>query len=106
MSLTSSLDDDSEYEVEDLLDIRYQNDEPEYLIKWKGHSHNVNSWEPHFNLNCPLLLLKFHQKHKHPRNTVVDIPETKEPYGFDRGLAPDFISMVTKRDDELFFLIK
>nr|CAH8847878.1 unnamed protein product [Trichobilharzia regenti] len=33
-------------------------------------------------------------------------PKGTEPYGFDRGLAPDFISMVTKKDDELYFLIK
>ena len=33
-------------------------------------------------------------------------PGGNEPYGFDRGLAPDFISMVTMKDDELYFLIK
>ncbi|KAF8569813.1 hypothetical protein P879_01292 [Paragonimus westermani] len=114
---SGSLDDESEFEVEELVDVRYDNGEPQYLIKWKGHPPEMNSWEPHFNLNCPLLLMKFHAERNRPRITVVDIvicvclmtllqPESTEPYGFDRGLPPDFINMVTKKDGELYFLIK
>ena len=31
-----------------------------YLIKWKGWSHEYNSWEPRSNLSCKKLLKEFH----------------------------------------------
>ncbi|GAA57157.1 hypothetical protein CLF_112256 [Clonorchis sinensis] len=37
MESADEFDEESEYEVEELLDVRYRNGEPEYLIKWKGH---------------------------------------------------------------------
>ncbi|KAG5446599.1 Chromobox protein 3, variant 2 [Clonorchis sinensis] len=108
MESADEFDEESEYEVEELLDVRYRNGEPEYLIKWKGHPsyREMNSWEPEYNLNCPQLLSKFNSKQNRQKTTIVDIPETNEPYGFDRGLAPDCISMVTQKDGELYFLIK
>ncbi|KAH8877504.1 Chromobox protein 3 isoform 2 [Schistosoma japonicum] len=97
---------EEEFEVEGILDIRTINGEPEYLIKWKGHSPSKNTWEPQSNLNCPVLLRRFLDKHAATEPTIATIPEGVEPYGFDRGLAPDFIDMVTKKDNELYFLIK
>ncbi|CAH8538954.1 unnamed protein product [Schistosoma bovis] len=102
----NSAGDEVEFEVEDILDMRTINGEPEYLIKWKGHSPSKNTWEPQSNLNCPVLLRRFLDKHAAIEPTVATIPEGSEPYGFDRGLAPDFINMVTKKDNELYFLIK
>ncbi|CAL8069694.1 unnamed protein product [Calicophoron daubneyi] len=98
--------DKIEFEVEELVDVRYVNGEAEYLIKWKNHSPDMNTWEPESNLHCPLLLRKFLAQRTAPQTTVVDVPESNECYGFNRGLAPDFINMVTKKDDELYFLIK
>ncbi|CAH8511521.1 unnamed protein product [Heterobilharzia americana] len=95
-----------EFEVEDILDMRTINGEPEYLIKWKGHSPSKSTWEPQSNLNCPILLRRFLDKHSFIEPTIATIPDDTEPYGFDRGLAPDFINMVTKKNDELYFLIK
>ncbi|CAH8504763.1 unnamed protein product [Schistosoma turkestanicum] len=104
--LEDSTVNELEFEVENILDMRTINGEPEYLIKWKGHSPSKNTWEPQSNLNCPVLLRRFLDKHAAIEPTVATIPEGAEPYGFDRGLAPDFINMVTKKDNELYFLIK
>ncbi|TPP59952.1 Chromobox protein 1 (Heterochromatin protein 1 beta) [Fasciola gigantica] len=101
-----STSDSNEFEVEELVDVRHVNGKPEYFIKWKGHPPEMNTWEPYSNLNCPSLLKKFLAQRSFSRQVTVEVPENDEPYGFDRGLAPDFISMVTKKDDELYFLIK
>jgi hypothetical protein len=39
-----------EYEVEKLLDIKYENGEKYYLVKWKGFGPSENTWEPIKNL--------------------------------------------------------
>ena len=50
-------DKTKEYKVKWILDIQIVNDQPFYLIKWKGYNTSKNTWEPINNLiNCKLLL--------------------------------------------------
>ena len=52
-----------EYEVERVLDMQMVDNQPFYLIKWKGYDTSENTWEPINNLiNCQLLLQDFHQQ--------------------------------------------
>ncbi|VDP85430.1 unnamed protein product [Echinostoma caproni] len=95
-----------EYEVEEIIDVRQTDGKLEFLIKWKGHSSEMNTWEPRSNLKCPIILRKFLAERGLLKETIVDVPDDIEPYGFDRGLAPECIVMVTKKDDELYFLLK
>lgn len=49
-----------EYEVEDLLDVRGSDESIKYLVKWKGYSSVHNSWEPFDALeHCQALRRKF-----------------------------------------------
>lgn len=38
--------DDSEYEVERIVDKQLRNGKAYYLVKWKGYTEKSNSWEP------------------------------------------------------------
>ncbi|KAF8630194.1 hypothetical protein AX17_005471 [Amanita inopinata Kibby_2008] len=58
--------DKLEYEVEKILDLRKHRNQAQFLIKWKGYSHDENTWEPRQNLgNVQQLLTAFHKKYPH-----------------------------------------
>jgi hypothetical protein len=58
------VDDQEEYEVEEVLDTRLYGrwKKRQYLIKWKGYADAHNSWEPTENVNAPELVKEFHQR--------------------------------------------
>jgi hypothetical protein len=56
-------DKTKEYKVKRVLDMQMVNNQPFYLIKWKGYDTSENTWEPINNLiNCQLLLQDFYQQ--------------------------------------------
>ena len=58
------VDNDLEYEVEQILDSRKYRNQLQYLVKWQGYDHGHNSWEPSTNLtHAPELVNEFHTKH-------------------------------------------
>lgn len=54
-------DPDAEWEVEDILDIRWDpiNNRVEFHIKWTSFPEENNTWEPEDNISAPLLLEKW-----------------------------------------------
>ena len=56
------VNDEEEYEVEQILDKRKHYGKTQYLIKWKGYPLSEASWEPEENLNCPELLEEFNKQ--------------------------------------------
>ena len=51
------INDQVEYELEQILDKRIRYGKTQYLIKWKGYP----SWEPEEYLNCPELKEEFNK---------------------------------------------
>jgi len=56
------INDEVEYEVEEILDKRKHYGKIQYLIKWKGYPLSEASWEPKENLNCDEILRNFNKK--------------------------------------------
>jgi len=59
------IDGEAEWEVEEILDSHWHRRRFQYLIKWKGYSHEHNSWESASEVFAPELMAEFH--HKYPR---------------------------------------
>lgn len=57
---------ENKYEVEELLDKRYDasKQETQYLVKWKNYSHQDNTWEPEALLfeDVPDLVVDFNDR--------------------------------------------
>jgi len=58
------IDNDVEYEVEEVLDSRMYRRKLQYLVKWKGYPHEDNTWEPEDNMQQSQQAVQdFHKKH-------------------------------------------
>jgi len=53
---------EEEYEVEEIVEKRMKKGKAEYLIKWKGWSHDDDTWEPRSNLDCDKIIDDFEKK--------------------------------------------
>uniref|UniRef100_S4RV78 Chromobox 1 n=1 Tax=Petromyzon marinus TaxID=7757 RepID=S4RV78_PETMA len=127
--------EEEEYVVEKVLDRRVVKGKVEYLLKWKGFSHDDNTWEPEENLDCPELITQYldsqkstpkhsgaseergeGQKRKASSLNGSDDGRSKKKKeerkaddrirGFTRGLEPERIIGATDSSGELMFLMK
>ena len=57
------IDEQEEFDVEEILDTRIRRKRREYLVKWKGYGSEDNTWEPEKNLeHSPLAIVNFHKR--------------------------------------------
>ncbi|CAG9770701.1 unnamed protein product [Ceutorhynchus assimilis] len=56
--------DDSEYEVEKIIDKKITKGVTSYLIRWKGYGPDSDTWEPENTLDCAELIEDFKKKQK------------------------------------------
>lgn len=58
------VDDEEEYEVEEIVDYRYFRRQHQFLVLWKGYPRESATWEPPSQLtNCDELLQQFKSQH-------------------------------------------
>lgn len=129
MSSGASTGDEAEYEVDRIVDDRVEENEKQYLIRWKGFSADDDTWEPVTNLDCPEIIEGYEEAKKKKRELKKarkseisaraepkkegDNPTKKRkkeedtgPKGFARGLNPEKIIGATDETGQLMFLIK
>lgn len=124
-------DQEEEFSVEKVLDRRLRNGKVEYLLKWKGYSHEDNTWEPEENLDCPDLISEFEENRKKKEASKKEDKKRKSTHedkrpgslgaapskrkqieedgklrGFDRGLEAEKVIGATDSSGELMFLMK
>jgi len=62
-------EDEGHYEVGRITEVKFRKDgSREFLIRWKGHGPDVDSWEPEENLDCPEKIEKFMEIHERVLN--------------------------------------
>ena len=74
------IEDQFEYEVEEILDSRLIRNRLFYLIKWKGYPASDNLWEPVAHLtNCKNLIISFHSQYPDKPSTQLSPREPDQP---------------------------
>lgn len=64
---SSSLSNETEvnvFDVEYIVDHKYERGKTFFLIKWKGWKESQNTWEPQSSLSCPAILKKYLESSK------------------------------------------
>jgi Chromo (CHRromatin Organisation MOdifier) domain len=58
------VNNEEEYEAEEILDSRFVRSALKYLVRWKGYPISEATWEPTKHLkNSPSLVQQFHTKY-------------------------------------------
>ena len=67
------IDNAEEWEAEQILDYRRQNNRHEFLVHWKGYERADDSWEPIENLDHSLELIQEYWDANHPAEPTPQI---------------------------------
>jgi hypothetical protein len=68
------------YEVETILNSRKRGKGVQYLVKWKGYSHNENTWEPSRNIDdAKDLITQYHTQFPHKPRAFIKQSRTIVP---------------------------
>jgi len=67
------IDNAEEWEAEQILDYRRQNNRDEFLVHWQGYERTDDSWEPIENLDHALELIQEYWNENHPNEPTPKI---------------------------------
>src|SRR5258708_28058861 len=71
------INDQEEYEAEEVLDSRFRWGKLWYLVKFIGWSHSDNMWFPHSEVHAPAVVEEFHLRHPDsPHSSSPSTPTT------------------------------
>src|SRR5258708_21376025 len=71
------VDNQEEYEVEEILDSRFRWGKLWYLVKFIRWSHSDNMWLPHVEVHAPATVEEFHLQHPNaPHSSPAPMPTT------------------------------
>src|SRR5258708_8415075 len=74
------VNDQEEYEVEEVLDSRFRWGKLWYLVKFIGWSHSDNMWLPHAAVHAPAAVENFHLHHPlAPHSSPAPTPTPSSP---------------------------
>jgi len=106
--------EDGEFHVEKIVDKRIRKGRIEYYLKWKGFSHDDNTWEPIKNLRCPEIIEEFERIRREEqerssferKRKLSQLKHLKKSYGFDKGLVAERVLGATQTKGIIMLLIK
>ena len=56
---------DGEYEVARILDVKFpKSGGRDFMIRWRGHGAEDDTWEPERNLDCSEMIKRFMERHQ------------------------------------------
>jgi len=88
-----------DYVVEKILNRRVKGGRVEYFLKWKGFSHNDNTWEPEDNLNCHELI-KAYEEQRQEKEAKEGKKKDEEPSSSQKKKTSGSKRKVNDSDDE------
>jgi len=90
------IDNEVEYEVEQILDSKLIRKRLFYLVKWKGYPVSENSWEPVSHLtNCKDLIVQFHVQYPNKPSAPLPTPEPDQLRRSPRQRKVNFVGTFT-----------
>lgn len=70
-------DNEQEYEVEQIINVRKRKGTKEYLVRWKGCKPSSDTWESEDKVNCPDLIAKFEKQSKPSTSKTDTVKNTR-----------------------------
>src|SRR5213075_445517 len=90
------IDNEVEYEVEQILDSKFIRKRLFYLVKWKGYPISENSWEPVSHLtHSKDLIAKFRSQHPNKPSAPLPTPESDQLRRSQRSRKVNFVGTFT-----------
>jgi len=90
------VDNEAEYEVEEILDSKFIRKRLFYLVKWKGYPISENSWEPVSHLtHSKDLIAKFRSQYPNKPSAPLPTPESDQLRRSQRTRKVNFVGTFT-----------
>lgn len=80
--------DDGDYEVEDIIDHKFEKKVRHFLVRWKNCSADEDTWEPESSLACPDIVKKYFENNPDAQQTPGTTSSRKRPANKEKPAVP------------------